>query len=397
MNVKIKEVELKTSEMRKDRFQIKMRRQLVRYAWIKGGRAAKEYGKLQSREASSQRQDNPAAYAQEHIADASGRIVRQGRSLFVEQRRKQKIKMKYMGQNTQVLHGRSEEHRQRAGLQGAENTEMEERAGGFTSALSQPSRRFIASRKRARKQFERRRMIQIMIRKRRSSSSTKVYSSYRGSGGNKAVLSFFQELPVFQNMNVATSLQRTMRRGKFYRRVKIPMLSSSMFVAIILVVVILFAASMALYGDDESDDIPENGTIVEIAESQLGNVGGMKYWSWYGFETHVDWCACFVSWCADKAGYIEKGDAPKFSYCQDGVNWFISKKQWYSGKIEPKAGMIIFFDWNGNGVADHVGIVKGCKNDIVTTIEGNSGDQCKERQYAVGNGWIMGYGRISKL
>lgn len=394
MNIKTKEVELKTSETRKDRYIIKTRRQLVRYAWIKSSRAAKEHGTLQSRESSLQ-QDNPAGYAQEHIANASGRIVRQGRSLFVAQRRKQKLKAKYMGRNSQPLHDSLEGHIQGAGLQGAESIEMAVRADRFASVPSQVSRHFVDFRKRARKQFGRKRMIQAMTRKQRSFGTAKRYSSYRGSGGSTAVLSFFRELPVFQGMNTAASSQRTMRRGKFYRRAKMPMLSSSMFVAMILVVVIIFAASMALYGDDESGDIPENGTIVEIAESQIGNIGGMKYWSWYGFETHVDWCACFVSWCADKAGYIEKGEAPKFSYCQDGVNWFISKKQWYSGKIKPKAGMIIFFDWNGNGVADHVGIVKDCKNGMVTTIEGNSGEQCKENKYAVGNGWIMGYGIIT--
>lgn len=35
-----------------------------------------------------------------------------------------------------------------------------------------------------------------------------------------------------------------------------------------------------------------NGNIVLIAKSQVGNVGGSKYWKWYGFDSRVSWCAC---------------------------------------------------------------------------------------------------------
>lgn len=43
-----------------------------------------------------------------------------------------------------------------------------------------------------------------------------------------------------------------------------------------------------------------NADIVEVARSQIGNVGGQPYWSWYGFYARVEWCACFVSWCANE-------------------------------------------------------------------------------------------------
>ena len=56
-----------------------------------------------------------------------------------------------------------------------------------------------------------------------------------------------------------------------------------------------------------------NGAIVEVAASQIGNVGGQPYWSWYGFDSRMEWCACFVSWCAEQCGYIETGIIPKFS------------------------------------------------------------------------------------
>ena len=42
---------------------------------------------------------------------------------------------------------------------------------------------------------------------------------------------------------------------------------------------------------------PGNQAVVDIAKSQVGNVGGQPYWSWYGFNSRVEWCACFVSWC----------------------------------------------------------------------------------------------------
>ena len=135
-----------------------------------------------------------------------------------------------------------------------------------------------------------------------------------------------------------------------------------------------------------------NQAIVEVALTQLGNQGGQPYWSWYGFNSRVEWCACFVSWCADQCGYIESGLVPKFAGCVDGANWFKSNGKWQNRTYEPKAGDIIFFDWEGDGTTDHVGIVEKCENGTVYTVEGNSGDACKQRQYAVGSSNIYGYG-----
>ena len=135
-----------------------------------------------------------------------------------------------------------------------------------------------------------------------------------------------------------------------------------------------------------------NQAIVEVALTQLGNQGGQPYWSWYGFDSRVEWCACFVSWCADQCGYIDSGLIPKFAGCIDGANWFKSNNRWNDRNYEPKAGDIIFFDWEGDGTTDHVGIVEKCENGTVYTVEGNSGDACKQRQYAVGSSNIYGYG-----
>ena len=135
-----------------------------------------------------------------------------------------------------------------------------------------------------------------------------------------------------------------------------------------------------------------NQAIVEVALTQVGNQGGQPYWSWYGFNSRVEWCACFVSWCADQCGYIESGLVPKFAGCVDGANWFKSNGKWQDRTYEPKVGDIIFFDWEGDGTTDHVGIVEKCENGTVYTVEGNSGDACKQRQYAVGSSNIYGYG-----
>lgn len=140
--------------------------------------------------------------------------------------------------------------------------------------------------------------------------------------------------------------------------------------------------------------------IVAVALSQIGNVGGEPYWSWYGFSSRVEWCACFVSWCADQCGYIETGVCPKYAGCVNGVAWFKEHNQWVDGSETPSPGMIIFYDWdspNGesgpqDGLSDHTGIVERVENGIVYTVEGNSGDSCRQCRRAVGNYEILGYG-----
>ena len=146
---------------------------------------------------------------------------------------------------------------------------------------------------------------------------------------------------------------------------------------------------------------PDTSTlIVEVARTQIGNVGGEPYWSWYGFTERVDWCACFVSWCANQCGHIEAGVIPKFSGCEWGVYWFRQHDQWAGRNITPTPGMIIFFDWEDeeggglDGGADHVGIVERVENGRVYTIEGNTADNCRERSYPLGYFEVLGYGLI---
>ena len=156
--------------------------------------------------------------------------------------------------------------------------------------------------------------------------------------------------------------------------------------------------SAVLYGIYSGDD-----AIVKVALSQVGNVGGEPYWLWYGFESRVEWCACFVSWCFNECGYLDTGTAPKFAGCVGGVEWFRSRGQWADNTVNPAPGMIVFFDWNDpngasgpqDGEADHVGIVEKCENGIVYTIEGNSGDACRQNQDPVGYYEILGYGILN--
>ena len=140
----------------------------------------------------------------------------------------------------------------------------------------------------------------------------------------------------------------------------------------------------------------EDGAIVSVALSQVGNVGGEPYWSWYGFSGRVEWCACFVSWCANECGYIDTGVIPKYAGCVNGVQWFKDRGQWMDGSAEPAPGMIIFFDWddeNGqDGLSDHTGIVEKVENGRVYTIEGNSGDSVRQNSYPVGYYEVLGYG-----
>lgn len=135
-----------------------------------------------------------------------------------------------------------------------------------------------------------------------------------------------------------------------------------------------------------------NGQIVEVALSQLGNIGGKPYWSSWGYSSRVEWCAIFVSWCADQSNLIQEGLIPKFENCVVGSNWFKNNNRWLTEGSTPKTGDIIFFDWEQDGISDHVGIVEKVENNVIYTIEGNSSDQCKQNTYTINSYVIYGYG-----
>lgn len=138
---------------------------------------------------------------------------------------------------------------------------------------------------------------------------------------------------------------------------------------------------------------PGNQAVVDIALSQVGNVGGAPYWSWYGFPSRVAWCACFVSWCIAKAGYSE----PKFAHViYGGISWFSAHGQWAPrGYPDLAPGDLIFFDWQNDGETDHVGMVIGTDGTNVYTVEGNSGNACKVKSYPLNSPLISGYGLMN--
>ena len=135
-----------------------------------------------------------------------------------------------------------------------------------------------------------------------------------------------------------------------------------------------------------------NTAMVAVAQSQIGNVGGAPYWSWWGYNDRVEWCAIFVSWVADQCGYLNAGVLPKMEGVLPYIDWFKARGQWQDRDYVPLPGDIIFFDWESDGLADHVGIVEKVENSLVYTIEGNSGDRCAERCYPFGSVPIYGYG-----
>ena len=159
--------------------------------------------------------------------------------------------------------------------------------------------------------------------------------------------------------------------------------------------IVLFAAlsdSSIGVGNNPSND------IVPIALQEVGTKGGDKYSAWYvGHADGVAWCARFVSWCANEAG-ISTDCIPKFQNCNMGIRWFKEKQQYtytsYYGGSEyiPKAGDLIFFAWQHNkNNAEHVGIVKEVKEDIVYTVEGNTTNMVAERNYPLSFKSILGY------
>lgn len=153
----------------------------------------------------------------------------------------------------------------------------------------------------------------------------------------------------------------------------------------------LLANKRAYAGASTANFIP-NGSIMDIARSQVGNVGGEPYWTWAGFPNWTAWCAIFASWCADQSGMIASGVVPKFTSVGAGVNHFISNGQWASGSAVPSSGMYIFFDYDCNGSCDHVGLVDSCDGTTLYCVEGNYNNSVAYTSYPVGHYSIAGYG-----
>ena len=143
-------------------------------------------------------------------------------------------------------------------------------------------------------------------------------------------------------------------------------------------------------GDEESGN--GNEDIVEVARKEMGATNGNKYRKWYtGRADGQPWCATFVSWCANQCGFIDSGIIPKFALCSDGSDWFKARNLWKGRNYTPKPGDIVFFDWDGNGDPNHVGIVEYAEGNKIHTLEGNTtGGKAAKRVRNKSD--IMGYG-----
>ena len=137
---------------------------------------------------------------------------------------------------------------------------------------------------------------------------------------------------------------------------------------------------------------PTREAIVKAASREVGNIGGEKFWRWYGFKSHVHWCACFTSYIAAECGCINSGVCPKSAVVSGWIDFYKKQHRWAGRNYIPHSGDFIIFDWEGDGEPDHIGIVESCDGKTVNTIEGNSRDVCKRKSYTRGSGLIYGYG-----
>ena len=199
--------------------------------------------------------------------------------------------------------------------------------------------------------------------------------------------------------------QRRRKRNYQIKRIKNQMRNQTIVsssVVLLAMVLFVFTLSMFFFLVEDGEGNLEAGQpalMVSVAKSQIGNEGGERYWRWYGFAEHVDWCACFVSWCANEAGLIEEGAVPMFAEVNEGIRWFQAQGRWIDAAEEPgfrpTPGTLIFFDWDEDSNADHVGVVERCKKGIIYTIEGNSNDSVLSNYYTQDNNIVLGFAIIN--
>ena len=136
-----------------------------------------------------------------------------------------------------------------------------------------------------------------------------------------------------------------------------------------------------------------NPNIEKIAMTEVGNFDGTPYWNWCGYDFPIEWCAAFVSWCYGQAGL----KAPVFvAVNSEGIPWFKERGQWADADYRDIApGDCIFFDWENDGRANHVGLVIGTDGKRVYTIEGNRSDACQQFVYDLDDPHIFGYGLMN--
>ena len=146
--------------------------------------------------------------------------------------------------------------------------------------------------------------------------------------------------------------------------------------------------------------------LLTIAESQLGyaessanyvvtedgsHMGYTRYGAWYG-DAYGHWCAMFVSFCLNYAN-VPAEVFPREASCARWISKLSQTGQYKSAdSYVPAPGDLVFFDRDGDGNSDHVGLVMEASDQAIRTIEGNSGDRVQSVTYELTDPRILGYG-----
>lgn len=134
--------------------------------------------------------------------------------------------------------------------------------------------------------------------------------------------------------------------------------------------------------------------------------GNIKYFSeWYhgkfgdGWDKNTPWCACFVSWCIEQVGST-LNEVPRFANVNDGWTTVSSIDKKDKSSYDPVPGDLIFFNTDGDSLADHVGFVLKVETDSATskktiyTVEGNNNGLVVIAKYNKDDTHILGYGEL---
>ena len=115
--------------------------------------------------------------------------------------------------------------------------------------------------------------------------------------------------------------------------------------------------------------------ILDLAQGEVGTVEATnnndgdvaKYPGYFG-RGPESYCANFVSWVLSNAGA-----RTDFFNTETMKNAWVNDGKW-KGLSNPQPGDVVWFDWDRDGVTDHVGLVKSINADgSIHTIEGNTG------------------------
>jgi hypothetical protein len=111
-----------------------------------------------------------------------------------------------------------------------------------------------------------------------------------------------------------------------------------------------------------------------------------KYTRWYGFTD--EWCAMFVSWCLNQAG-VPTSIAPKTAAVSGFLDFAKKNNRYYSktSGYKPKPGDIMI---QKNGCS-HTGLVVSASGNSFTTVEGNSSNAVKTRNYTLSSNELSGF------